>query len=570
MKRILNYFKPNIFRVILCLFIKITGVILELFIPIVLSHILDVVVVTGTIGDIALYGLLMILLSAGGFIGNCKANQIAAGLARNVTINLRKDLFTKIMSLSAEQIDEVTMPSLVARMSSDTYNIHQMCGMILRLGVRAPMLLIGGTVATLFLDPMLTLIMIMILPLVAVVLYITSKIGIPLYSSVQSSIDKMVLTLRENMSGARVIKALSKEDYEKERFNKVNQEVMKYELKSSNTMATLNPMINIILNFGLILVLVAGAMRVNTGVILPAKVLAFSTFFTMILNALIALNRMITVISKAYASSKRIDYIFDLGCDLKKEKKEGTSKSFIEFRNVSFSYLGIHNNLSNISFKLNKGETLGIIGSTGSGKSTIINLLLRLYDVNEGAIYLNGKDVRNYSLHKLKSYFGTALQYDTLFADNIYNNVDFYRDLPRKNISKAINNAQASFIYNLEEKDKTILTAKGTNLSGGQRQRLIIARALAGNPKVLILDDASSALDYKTDAQLRKAIKTNYDKTTQIIISARVSSIMHADKIIVLENGVINGYGTHKELLNTNDIYKEIYDSQLGGGDHEW
>ena len=570
MKRILNYFKPNIFRVILCLFIKITGVILELFIPIVLSYILDVVVVTGTIIHIALYGLLMILLSAGGFIGNCKANQIAASLARNVTINLRKDLFTKIMSLSAEQIDEVTMPSLVARMSSDTYNIHQMCGMILRLGVRAPMLLIGGTIATLFLDPMLTVIMIMILPLVAIVLYITSKIGIPLYSSVQTSIDKMVLTLRENMSGARVIKALSKEDYEKERFNKVNQEVMKYELKSSNTMTTLNPMINIILNFGLILVLVAGAMRVNSGVILPAKVLAFSTFFTMILNALIALNRMITVISKAYASSKRIDYIFDLGCDLKKEEKDGTSKSFIEFRNVSFSYLGIHNNLSNISFKLNKGETLGIIGSTGSGKSTIINLLLRLYDVNEGAIYLNGKDVRNYSLHKLKSYFGTALQYDTLFADNIYNNVDFYRNLPKKNIVKAIDNAQAKFVNELEEKDKTILTAKGTNLSGGQRQRLIIARALASNPKVLILDDASSALDYKTDASLRKAIKTNYDKTTQIIISARVSSIMHADKIIVLENGVINGYGTHIELLNTNDIYKEIYDSQLGGGIHEW
>ena len=268
MKRILNYFKPNIFRVILCLFIKITGVILELFIPIVLSHILDVVVVTGTIGDIALYGLLMILLSAGGFIGNCKANQIAAGLARNVTINLRKDLFTKIMSLSAEQIDEVTMPSLVARMSSDTYNIHQMCGMILRLGVRAPMLLIGGTVATLFLDPMLTLIMIMILPLVAIVLYITSKIGIPLYSSVQTSIDKMVLTLRENMSGARVIKALSKEDYEKTRFNTVNKELMDYELKSSIVMSSLNPIINLILNFGLILVLVVGAYRVNSDIIL--------------------------------------------------------------------------------------------------------------------------------------------------------------------------------------------------------------------------------------------------------------------------------------------------------------
>ncbi|MBR2138859.1 MAG: ABC transporter ATP-binding protein [Bacilli bacterium] len=569
MKRILNYFKPNIFRVILCLFIKITGVILELFIPIVLSHILDVVVVTGTITDIVWYGVLMLLLSAGGFLGNCKANQIAAGLAKGVTLNLRKDLFTKIMSLSAEQIDNVTMPSLVARMSSDTYNIHQMCGMILRLGVRAPMLLIGGTIATLFLDPMLTLIMLLILPLVAVVLYFTSKIGIPLYSSVQTSIDQMVLTLRENMSGVRVIKALSKEDYEKKRFDKVNSEVMKYELKSSNTMATLNPIINLILNFGLILVIVIGAMRVNSGVILPAKVLAFTTFFTMILNALIALNRMITVISKAYASSKRIDYIFDLGCDLRKENLTGSSKAYIEFKKVSFSYLGIKNNLSNISFKIDKGETLGIIGSTGSGKSTIINLLLRLYDVNEGAIYINGKDIRNYSPQKLKSFFGTALQYDTLFADTIFNNVDFYRGISKKNVLKALNDAQAYFVENLDKKEETILSAKGTNLSGGQRQRLIIARAIANNPKILILDDSSSALDYKTDSLLRKTLKEKYLKTTQIIVSARISSIMHADKIIVLEDGMISGLGTHNQLLKTCDIYKEIYDSQLGGDVNE-
>ena len=569
MKRVFSYFRPNIFKVILCLFIKISGIVAELFIPILLSYILDTVVDTGTILEIALYGLLMIGLSGLGFLGNCKANQIAAGIAKSVSVNLRKDLFTKIMSLSQAQVDSVTMPSLIARMSSDTYNIHQMCGMILRLGVRAPMLLVGGTLCTLFLDPMLTLIMVLVLPLVVIALYFTSKFGIPLYDTVQTKVDKMVLSLRENMTGIRVIKALSKEDYEKTRFNTVNKELMDYELKSSIVMSSLNPIINLILNFGLILVLVVGAYRVNSDIILPGKVLAFTTFFAMILNALIALNRMITVISKAYASSKRIDYIFDLGLDLIKENYNGSSKHYIEFKDVSFSYLGKHNNLSNISFKLEKGETLGIIGPTGSGKSTLINLLLRLYDVNNGAIYINGKDIRSYSYRRLKSLFGVAFQNDTLLADTIYNNVDFYRNLSKKDINKALKISQSLFVENLEQKDKTILSAKGTNLSGGQRQRLLIARAIAGTPKILILDDSSSALDFKTDKALRTAINENYLKTTKIIIASRISSIMNADKIIVLEEGVITGLGTHEELLKSNQMYKDIYDIQLGGDLHE-
>ena len=569
MRRVISYFRPNLLKVILCLTIKISGVIAELFIPIILSYILDTVVETGTILDIVLYGLLMIVLSGLGFLGNCKANQIAAGVAKSVSVNLRKDLFTKIMSLSQSQVDSVTMPSLIARMSSDTYNIHQMCGMILRLGVRAPMLLIGGTVCTLFLDPMLTLIMVLILPLVVLVLYLTSKYGIPLYDKVQTKVDKMVLSIRENMTGIRVIKALSKEDYEKKRFKTVNKELMDYELKSSIVMSSLNPIINLILNFGLILVIVAGAYRVNNGIILPGKVLAFTTFFAMILNALIALNRMITIISKAYASSKRIDYIFDLGLDLRKETYNNTSKHYIEFRNVNFSYLGKVNNVSNLSFKLEKGETLGIIGPTGSGKSTIINLLLRLYDVSSGAIYINGKDIRSYSYRKLKSLFGVSFQNDTLLADTIYNNVDFYRKLSKKEIKKALLVSQSLFVDNLELKEQTLLSAKGTNLSGGQRQRLILARALAGNPKILILDDSSSALDYKTDLALRETIKNNYKNTTKIIIASRISSIMHADKIIVLENGTITGIGTHKELLNNNELYKSIYNVQLGGDVHE-
>lgn len=569
MKRVLNYFRPLYLKVILCLIIKISGVIIELLIPILLSYILDEVVKEKTIIDIILYGLLMILCSLGGFLGNCKANQIAAGIAKSVSINLRKDLFEKIMTLSTKTIDEITIPSLVARMSSDTYNIHQMCSMILRLGVRAPMLLVGGTIATLFLDPMLTLVMLGTFPFVIITLYLISKTSLPIFTNVQLSIDQMVQTVRETMTGIRVIKALSKEDYEKERFKKINQKVIDYELKSSNVMANLNPSINLILNFGLTAVLVVGALRVNGGAILPGKVLAFTTFFQMILNAVIAINRMLTVISKAYASEQRVSYIMNLGKDLTKEQTITTSKAYIEFRNVNFSYLGKKNDLSQISFKIAKGETLGIIGATGSGKSTIINLLLRLYDADDGMIFINHKNIKNYSERNLKSYFGTALQHDILFADSIYHNIDFYRNVTQRQLNLAVKTSAANFIFDLDKGMDTLLSQKATNLSGGQKQRIIIARALAAKPRILVLDDATSALDYKTEKIVRENLKKYYPDVTLIIVSSRISSIKDANQILVLEDGKIEGLGTHQYLLQTSKIYQEIYSSQIGGGDYE-
>lgn len=569
MKRILRYFKPYKLRVALCLLIKITGIVMELFIPILLAHIIDDVVPNSSIKVIVLYGLLMVVASFLGFMGNCKANQIAAGIARNISINLRHDLFTKIMSLSSSQIDEVTIPSLVTRMSSDTYNVHQMLATILRLGVRAPVLLIGGTIATLILDYAVALVIIATLPIVFLILYLISKIGLPLFSKVQKSIDNMVLSIRESMTGIRVIKALSKEDFEKKRFDKINKDVINYELKSSNAMAIINPLVNLILNIGLIFVIVVAAIRVNDGAILPGKVLSFTSFFSMILTAVIALNRMITIIAKAQASSIRIDYVFNINKDLEKSSHQQKYGAYIEFEHVDFSYNQSKNILKDISFKLNKGETLGIIGSTGSGKSTIINLLLRLYDVTNGSIYIEGKDIRDYDEDILKNKFGTALQYDTLFSGDIYENIDFYRNLDKKSIEKAIEIAQASFVYKLEKGLKSDVSARGTNFSGGQKQRLIIARALAANPEILILDDSSSALDYKTDALLRNAIRENYQDTTTIVVSARISSIMNANKIIVLDNGEIIGYGTHDELLKENEMYQEIYQSQLGGGIYE-
>ena len=368
---------------------------------------------------------------------------------------------------------------------------------------------------------------------------------------------------------AIVVQTHKPSDYRVSVLDAINKNVIKYELKSSSIMTALNPCINLILNIGLVGVIIVGAYRVNNGIILPGKVLAFTTYFSMIVTALISLNRMFTIISKAYASILRIDYVFDMGKTLTKENHEGTSKAYIEFRNVSFSYLGEKNNLENISFKLSKGETLGIIGSTGSGKTTIINLLLRLYDVNKGAIYINGKDVRNYSDKALRKKFGASMQYDHLFKGTIKENIDFFRGIKDKEIEQAIKTAQIDFIDNYDDKINHQVAPNGTNFSGGQKQRLLLARALASYPDILILDDASSALDYKTDERLRHAIKENYPSVTSIIVSARISSIKHAETIIVLENEKINGIGTHESLLATNKIYKEIYDLQLGGDEYD-
>ena len=564
MKRIISYYKPYTLKVIIILIVKITGTILELSIPFLLSFMVDEVIPNKELKEIIFFGLIMILAAVLSFVCNIKANQTSAWVAKNITYRLRKELFIKIMSLSSAQIDDVTIPTLVSRMSTDTYNVHQMVAMIFRIGVRAPVLLLGGLIATLFLDPVLTLVIAGTFPLIIIVLIVISKLSIPLFTSVQKATDGLILTLREDMAGIKVIKALVKEDYEKERFDKANKEVINFELKSNLIMTVLNPIINFILNIGLIIVLIIGAIRVSRGIILVGKVLSISIFFSMIVMALVSINRIITIISKAYASSKRIDYIFDLGLDLQIKEIEDTSDHFIEFRNVNFSYLKVNNNLNNISFSLEKNESLGIIGSTGSGKSTIINLLLRLYDVDSGNIFIDGKDIRTYDDNILKSYFGTVLQYDTLFSDTVYHNVDFYRGIKKDDVITTLHDTLADFVFDKKEGLDFKISAHGTNLSGGQKQRLLLARALASKPPIIILDDSSSALDYKTDMLIRKNIKEKYHSTL-VMVSNRISAIKNCDKIIVLDDGKIDNIGTHEELLKTSPIYQEIYFSSLGG-----
>ncbi len=582
MKKILSYLKPYASRMVAGLTIKFTGTIMDLLLPWILSYTIDDIVPLRSVTLVFIWGGIMLLCAAAAFITNVIANRMASRVARDATEAIRHDLFEKICYLSCRQVDEFTIPSLESRLTSDTYNIHHMIGMMQRLGIRAPILLLGGIIVTLGLEPVLSLILILTLPFIGLLVYFVSRKGIPLFTEAQKSVDKLVRTVRENITGIRVIKALSKTEYEKSRFEGVNAKVVESESKANITMALTNPAMNLILNLGLTLVIIAGAYRINAGLTKPGEIIAFLTYFTIILNAMLSITRMFVIFSKGTASAERIRQVLDAGRELELGPEDHVDNGYhISFEHVTFSYHGKAekagsksqendedrtNSLEDISFALKHGETLGIIGATGSGKSTIIRLLLRLYDPSDGVIRISGDNIRSIPQDKLHTKFGVVFQNDVLFADTIASNISFGRSLSQKQIEDAAAYAQASeFIGSLQDGYLHMLSTKSSNLSGGQKQRVLIARALAAKPEILILDDSSSALDYKTDSLLRKALDQNLKGTTSIIIAQRISSIMHADHILILEDGRTLGYGTHKELLETCREYHEIYTSQMGG-----
>ena len=576
MKRLILYLKPYLPKMSLGLSIKFIGTIMDLLIPWILAHMIDAVVPTKRIQDIVLWGGAMILCAIVAVIANIVANRMASRVAAETTRRIRHDLFSKITYLSCGQIDTFTIPSLVSRLTSDTYHVHHMVGMMQRLGVRAPILLLGGILVTVSLDPALSLVLIAVQPLIFLTVYLVSKRGIPLYNKLQQAIDDMVRSIRENITGIRIIKALSKTDYEKQRFSDVSYEVVKREKRVGMTMSITNPMMNLFLNMGLTFVILMGAYRVNDGLSQPGVVIAFLTYFTIILNAMLSISRIFVLTSKGLASFERIAEVIDAPEDLHIEEDNiddsGTVNpdTHIAFDHVTFSYHKNQANLSDISFNLKRGETLGIIGPTGSGKSSIIKLLLRFYDTDEGSIRIGGRNVKSIPREELHKMFGIVFQNDILFADTIAENIDFGRGLPIEKIMFSTDLAQAGeFIDSLSEGWNHNLTIKGANLSGGQKQRILISRALAADPHILILDDSSSALDYRTDAKLRSTLNQHFQETTTLIIAQRISSIKYADHIIVLEDGGIIGSGNHETLMKTCESYQEIAKSQMGGDVNE-
>ncbi len=563
MKRVFEYLKPYLVRMFFGFLIKAMGAFMDLGLPWVLAFILDDIIPMGKVSLILWWGVVMIILSIGARTFNIIANRMAAKVARNTVQSLRHDLFQKILSLSGTQLDHFTISSLESRMTTDTYNIHNMIGMMQRMGVRAPILLVGGIIITSTLEPVLALVLVGILPFLAFVVYRVSKKGIPLYMELQQSVDKLIRIVRENITGVRVIKALSKTPYEKNRFHQANDEVVNKEKRAGTVMAISNPIMNLLLNLGLTLVVIVGAFRVDSGVSQPGKIVAFLSYFTIMLQAVMAITRIFVIYSRASASATRIAEVLETEEDLPIRQIPNTLSNYhVEFDHVCFSYTA-EPCIQDISFGIMKGESLGIIGSTGSGKTTLINLLMRFYDVQEGSIKIDGQDVRTFNKQELRQRFGIVFQNDALFADRIYENISLGRELPEERVQEAIKDAQAGFVTDYEEGLDYRLTIKGSNLSGGQKQRLLISRALAGDPDVLILDDSSSALDYKTDSQLRKAIREKYQGTTSIVIAQRISSVMKLNHILVIDEGQAVGYGTHEELLESCEVYQEIYQSQM-------
>lgn len=566
MRTVGRYLKPYLGRMILQLSVKLGGTVVELFLPSMLSIILDEYAPAGNMRGVWLTGAAMLLCAALAWLGNVCANRMSTNISRRFTLNLRRDLFRKITDLSAAQRDAVTDASLVSRITSDTYNIHNMVDRMQRLGVRAPILLLGGIMVSLSLEPVLTLVLICTLPLLALTIIISSKKGVPLFTRVQQGQDNMVRKIQENMAGARVIRALSRTEYEQQDFAHVNEDLAQRQRTADLTMAAVSPIVNFVLNTGLAVVVLVGAWRVHTGATLPGTIIAFLSYFTIILNSLLMISRLFVMYSKGSASARRITDILAMAEDLpQRDVPAENTEAHVEFRNVRFSYNKTTDNVQDISFALRHGETLGIIGPTGSGKSTLLKLLLRQYDPDGGEILLDGHTLTSLTPEELYSRVGVVFQNDFLMTDTIRENIRFGRAVEDEAMLSAVDCAQAGFIHQKEGGLDFPLNVKGRNLSGGQQQRVLIARSLAADPRLLLLDDCSSALDFRTDRALRHALRDRHGEATTILVAQRVSAVMAADQIIVMDKGRIIGQGKHDELLKTCPTYRQLCLLQLGG-----
>ncbi len=604
MKLFFDYMKPYRRSIAIVVFLKLLATMTELLLPYILEHIIDVTVPRGVLHEVVLWGFLMIATAFVTRALNIAGNKRAVDNAHNISYNIRQDLFSRTANLSGNQFDALGLPSLISRMTSDSYNVQSCAQTLQTLCVRAPIMLIGGIIVTLMMDRVLAAILCVMLPILLLVIFGVSRYGIPLYNKVQQRLDDVVRVMRENISGIRVVKALSKTEYEKRRFAEYNDAMADSDILAGTVMALPGPIMQLCLNVGLTLVVFLGAARVNSGAAQPGVILAFLTYFNMVLQGVMGLNRIFMMLSKATASANRIAQVLATPEDLKvvgkDEAKQPSGDEFIRFEHVSFRYgedasmledrsgekrtdtpgrghskdsvagsdeaEGIREKcLDDISFAIRRGESLGIIGPTGCGKTTVINLLMRFYDAQEGGVFVDGRDVRSYPKDELHRRFGVVFQNDMVFNDTLRQNISFGRKVTEEGLRDAVQDAMAAeYIDGLEKGLDYVADIKGANLSGGQKQRLLIARALAANPEILILDDSSSALDYKTDAALRKAILERHRDTTTILIAQRVSSVMNMTNILVMDDGRCIGYGSHEHLLATCPEYKDIYHTQMG------
>lgn len=557
----LKEFKPNVIIGPIC---KLTEAIFELIVPLVMAQIIDVGIKNGDTDFIWRNGLILVILAVCGLAFALVCQYMASVASQGVGTRLRADLYAHINTLSFRELDKLGTSALVTRITNDVNQVQTAVAMLIRLVVRAPFLVIGATIMSFSISPRLSLIFLGAMAAIVLVMFPIMKATVKLFKKQQKSLDGISRITRENLSGVRVVRAFARQDYEKERFEREAEEYRSFAVKAGRINALLNPAIFIVVNIAYLLIVWLGGGFTDAGIdgLTQGKVIALVNYMTQISLALVVVANLVTIFTKAAASSARINEIFDMKSSITSpDASPETDKSapFIVFDNVNFSYAGEENSLENISFTLNKGETLGIIGGTGSGKTTLANLLCRFYDVSGGAVKISGADVREYPTEELRRKIAIVPQKTELISGSLRYNMTLGRtDIPDEQIYKALEVAQAKeFTDNLDGGLDAKVLQGGKNFSGGQKQRLAIARAVARGAEILILDDSSSALDYSTDAKLRKALG-EMDEVTCVIISQRPNSIRHADKIIVLDDGQAVGIGTHENLVNSCEVYREI------------
>ena len=569
MIKFLKYLKGS---AVICAIIAPLAMMLEvsmdLLQPVFLSNIIDIGIANGDLQYVLSVGLKMIIVAVIGAIGGIMCSTFASIAAMTIGQNLRQDLFDKIQELSFLEIDKLKTSSLITRLTNDVTQIQNMFMMALKIAVRAPLLAIGGIFMAVRLSHQLSLVFVISIPLIVLGITIILKKSLPLFTDVQNKIDNINTVMRENILGIRVIKSFNLETNQNKRFNDVNSELKNSSIVSQNMNMILWPFATLIMNLSVVCILWFGGNLVNTGGLEIGKIMAFINYLMQIMFSTIMVINIMMNFSRAQASANRVQEVLDTESSIKEIVDAKEIDNFdIEFKNVSFKYNKKSENvLTNISFKVRQGETIGIIGSTGCGKSTLVNLIPRLYDVTKGEILIGGSNVKNIKLDVLRDNIGVVLQESILFSGTIEDNLKFgNKNATKDMMEESSKDAQAEeFISNKENGYLSNVEQRGKNLSGGQKQRLSIARTLIKNPKILIMDDSSSALDMETEAKLQNAIKNRMEDSTVFIIAQRISGVMDADKIIVMDDGEISAIGTHKELLKINEIYKSIAVSQLG------
>ena len=549
----------------LCMMVEVY---MDLLQPTFLSQIIDVGVANGDLHYVLTIGFKMIIVAIVGAIGGMLCSTFAAVAAMSLGERLRQGLFNKIQELSFLEIDKLKTSSLITHLTNDITQIQQMFLMSLKIAVRAPLLAIGGIFMAVRLSTKLSTVFLISIPLIVVGIVIILKKSLPLFTTVQGKIDNVNTVMRENILGIRVIKSFTLEGNENKRFNEVNDDLKESSIKSQNMNMILWPFASLIMNLSVVAILWFGGNLVNTGGLEIGKIMAFINYLTQIMFSTIMVINIMMNISRAKASADRVNKVFNTESSIvEADNAKDVNEFDIEFKNVSFRYnKNSENVLENISFKAKEGETIGIIGSTGCGKSSLVSLIPRLYDVTEGEILIGGVNIKDIKLNTLRDKIGVVLQESILFSGTIEDNLKFgNKNATTEMMEESAINAQAfEFISTKEDGYQSKVEQRGKNLSGGQKQRLSIARTLIKNPKILIMDDSSSALDMATEAKLQNAIKTNMTDSTVFIIAQRISGVMDADKIIVMDEGQIVDIGTHEELLQSSEIYRSIAVSQLG------